>query len=334
MGTEFCNKFTNLSSMKKSLPTLNSELQTGLLTRRLFLKFLLGLPLVSSFPFRLQESWADLPSHAKKERDSIGQFFKGEELHYDIGLWLFKKVATGKIRFEEMGEKGRYLATLQGETFGVLGFVARYRVDTYRSIMEEIDGGRRLRSISFEEDVRIGSRLRRRTHFLDYQKRKWIRVQQRRDGTQVREEEEIPSGMIYDDFVTASYNFRYGVYGEIGRGKTYKVATFPKKGARSYEVSVASKEEEEKRRKSEKSKDGKEYFLKLLLDAELTYSKEGLIEGWLSKELYPTEGTIKDVIFFGDIKGTLIKKVSSAYAGIHGLGRGGIPQVGSNRTQR
>jgi hypothetical protein len=217
-------------------------------------------------------------------------------------------VATGKISFEEMREKGRYLATLQGESLSVLGFPARYRVDTYRSIMEEIDGGRRLRSISFEEDVEIRGKLRRRTHFLDYQKRKWIQVRQSKDGIKTRREEEIPPGMVYDDFVTATYNFRYGVYGEIERGRTYRVATFPKKGASTYEVRVASKEEEEKRRKPEKSKDGKEYFLKLILDAEMTHSKEGLIEGWLSKELYPIEGAIKDVIFFGDIKGTLIKK--------------------------
>ena len=192
---------------------------------------------------------------------------------------------------------------------GVLGFVARYRVDTYRSIMEEIDGGRRLRSISFEEDVKIGSKVRRRTHLLDYQRRRWIRIRQRDDGSKTREETEIPPGLVYDDFVTATYNFRYGAYGEIERGKSYKVTTFPKKGATSYEVRVASKEEEVKKRKSEKSKDDKEFFLKLFLDAELTHSKEGLIEGWLSKELYPVEGRIKDVIFFGDVKGTLVKKL-------------------------
>jgi len=280
------------------------------LTRRLFLTFLLGLPLLSSFRLHVPATRANSPVRPRKEnKTSIGEFFKGEELQYEIGLWLFKKVAVGKISFEELGEKGRYRATLQGETLGVLGFVARYRVDTYRSIMEEIDGGRRLRSISFEEDVKIGSKRRRRTHFLDYQTRRWIRIRQRDEGSKTREETEIPPGMVYDDFVTATYNFRYGAYGEIARGKTYKVATFPKKGATSYEVRVASKEEEEKKRKSEKSKEGKEFFLKLFLDAELTHSKEGLIEGWLSKELYPVEGKIKDVIFFGDVKGRLIKKI-------------------------
>ena len=281
------------------------------LTRRLFLRYLLGLPLLSSFPLPVREAWADPPILPRTGGDSIGEFFKGEELFYEIGVWLFKKVALGKLSFKEMGEKGRYLATLQGETLGVLGWVARYRVDTYRSIMEEIDGGRRLRSLSFEEDVKVGNKLRRRTHFFDYQKRKWIQVRQRKDGTKVKTEEEIPLGMVYDDFLTASYNFRYGVYGGIERGRKYTVTTFPKKGPSSHEVRVASKEEEEKIKKSEKLKEGKEYFVKLFLDPELTHSKEGLIEGWLSKELCPTEGTIKDVILFGDVKGTLIKNTKT-----------------------
>ena len=132
-------------------------------------------------------------------------------------------------------------------------------------------------------------------------------MRQSKDGLKTRREEEIPPGMVYDDFIAASYNFRYGVYGEIERGRKYTVATFPKKGPSSYEVRVASREEEEKRKKSEKFKDGKEYYVKLFLDPEVTHSKEGLIEGWLSRELYPTEGTIRDVILFGDVKGTLIK---------------------------
>ncbi|PIV20296.1 MAG: hypothetical protein COZ69_09565 [Deltaproteobacteria bacterium CG_4_8_14_3_um_filter_45_9] len=280
----------------------------ALLTRRLFLRYLLGLPLLSSFPLHVREIWADPPVLPNKGGNSIGEFFKGEELFYEIGVWLFKKVALGKLSFKEMRGKGRYIATLEGETLGVFGWVARYRVDTYRSIMEEIDEGKRLRSISFEEDVKIGNKLRRRTHFFDYQKRKWIQVRQKKDGTKTRTEEEIPPGMVYDDFLTASYNFRYGVYGRIERGRKYTVATFPKKGASSYEVRVASKEEEEKRRKSEKSKGGKEYFVKLFLDPEVTHSKEGLIEGWLSKELCPMEGAIKDVVLFGDVRGTLIKK--------------------------
>ena len=69
---------------------------------------------------------------------------------------------------------------------------------------------------------------------------------------------------------------------------------------------MATKEEEERRKKSEKLKDGKEFFIKLILNPEITHSKAGRVEGWLSKELYPVEGTIKDVVLFGDVRGTLI----------------------------
>ena len=279
-----------------------------LLERRLFLKYLLGIPFLFSFPFHVRETWAHPSTPARNEGGrSIGEFFKGEELAYEIGLWLFKRVALGRLSFKEMEKKGHYMAILQAETLGVLGWVARYRVDTYRATMVEIDGGRRLSALSFEEDVKIGNKFRKKSHLFDYQKRKWIQVRRKKDGAMERTEEEIPPGMVYDDFLTASYNFRYGVYGEIERGRKYTVATFPRKGSTRYEVRVATKEEEEKRRKSEKSRDGKEYYVNLSLDPEVTHSKEGLIEGWLSKELYPMEGTIKDVVLFGDVKGTLIK---------------------------
>ena len=278
------------------------------LTRRYFLRWLLGLPLLSFFPFYGREARADFLNLSPIKRgESISDFFKGEELVYEIGVWIFKRVALGTLTFKEMREKGRYMAILQAETLGILGWVARYRVDTYRSIMEEVEGGRRLRSLSFEEEVKIGSKLMKRIHVFDYQKGKWVQMKRRKDGVMVRTEQEIPPGMVYDDFLTATYNFRYGVYGAIERGRKYTVATFPRKGSSSYELTVAGKEEEEKRRKSEKSKDGKDFYLKLYLDPEITHSKEGLIEGWLSKDLYPIEGAIKDVTVIGDVKGRLIK---------------------------
>jgi hypothetical protein len=280
----------------------------ALLTRRLFLRYLLGLPFLCFLPFHGREVRADLLNLAPIKRgESISEFFQGEELVYEIGVWIFKRVALGTLSFKEMEEKGRYMAILQAETLGILGWVALYRVDTYRSIMEEVEGGRRLRSLSFEEDVKIGSKLMKRIHFFDYQKRRWVQMKRRKDGVMVRTEKEIPPGMVYDDFLTATYNFRYGVYGAIERGRKYTVATFPRKGSSSYELTVAGKEEEEKRRKSEKSKDGKDFYLKLYLDPEITHSKEGLIEGWLSEDLYPIEGAIKDVTLIGDVKGRLIQ---------------------------
>jgi hypothetical protein len=283
-----------------------------ILTRRLFLRWLLGLPFLFSFPFHVRETTADSLTPQRREgKGPISEFYKGEELVYEIGVWLFKRAALGKLSFYAMEKKGNYMAILQAETLGVLGWVTRYRKDTYRSTMVEIEEGRCLRSLSFEEYAKIGNKLRKKIHHFDYQERKWIQLRLRRDGSMERTEEKIPPGMIYDDFIAASYNFRYGVYGEIERGRKYTIATFPRKGSSSYEVNVAGKEEEEQRKRSEKNKDGKDFYVKLYLDPEITHSKVGLIEGWLSKELYPIEGMIKDVSLFGDVKGTLIKKVRS-----------------------
>lgn len=275
------------------------------LTRRSFLRWILGFSLLPFFP--LGGIVASPNNQLIGERRPISAFFDGEELFYEISFWIFKRAALGRLSFKAMEGKNCYMATLQAETLGILGFVARYRVDTYRSLMEEIDGGSRLRSLSFEEEVKVGSNLRRRVHHFDYNRLKWIQLRWKKDGKIDRRESEIPEGMVYDDFITASYNFRYGVYGKIERGKSYKVSTFPRKGLTSYEVNIAGKEEEERKRRSERIWEGKDYYIKLFLDPEVTHSKEGLIEGWLSRELFPVEGTIKDVILFGDVRGRLIK---------------------------
>ncbi len=282
------------------------------LTRRSILMWLLGGPLVPVLSPAIPEIGANLLlSAGANGARSIGEFFHGEELIYEIGFWLFKRVALGRLSFREKEKKGQYLAILETETLGVLGWVSRYRVDTYLSTMEEVDEGRRLRSLSFEENVKIGSKVEKRVTQFDYRRRTWITLKWRKDGSVQRIEEEIPPGKIYDDFLTAAYNFRYGVYGVIERGERYTVSTFPRKGTTRYEVRVASREEEEKKRKSEKVKDQKEFYLRLLLGSEITHSKEGRIEGWLSRDFIPVEGTLKDVVLFGDVKGALIQKADS-----------------------
>lgn len=281
-------------------------------TRRVFLRWLIGLPLLSILPLRLSElkAQASIPSESEGAH-SIGESFKGEELDFEIGLWLFKRAALAKLSCKETEKKGRYVAVLQTEILGILGWLVRHRVDTYRATMEEVDEGRRLRGLSFEEDVKAGHTLRRQIHTFDYQRRKWVAERRKNDGMMEMTVQEIPEGMVYDDFITATYNFRFGVYGTIERGKKYTVATFPRKGVTCYEVTVTSKEEEEKRRKSERSREGKDFFVRLLMDPEMTHSKRGMIEGWLSKELCPMEGAIKEVVLFGDVKGTLIKRTKA-----------------------
>jgi hypothetical protein len=280
--------------------------------RRSFIQWLICLPVFSFFSLRAHEL------HGQPTRQpvastgkTIGQFFSGEELRYEISFLFLKKVAVAKMMFKPAEQKGRYIAVLQGETLGVVGWLSKYRKDTYRAVMEEIDGGRRLRSITFEENVKIGKKTRSYFHEFDYQKKKWSKQSSRRGVRTRTSESAIPEGKTYDDFLCASFNFRHGVYGQVERGKSFNIPTFPRKGLSSYEIKIATKEEEERMRVADKVGDNAEYLITLKLDPEITDSRTGIIEGWLSKDICPVEGIIKDVVLFGDVHGKLVNRTKS-----------------------
>src|SRR4030066_117094 len=89
---------------KSSTPS--SALRTSLFTRRHFLRFLLGLPLLSSFPFKVREVQGEPGRLLRVETGgSIAGFFKGEELSYDIGFWIFPRAALGRLSFKETEKK-------------------------------------------------------------------------------------------------------------------------------------------------------------------------------------------------------------------------------------
>ncbi len=70
-------------------------------------------------------------------------------------------------------------------------------------------------------------------------------------------------------------------------------------------LTVAPKEEEEKRRAAETEKKGEDLFLKVHLDKERVGSLHGEVEVWFRKDILPMTGVAKGVFFYGDIKGKL-----------------------------
>ncbi len=283
------------------------------MTRRCFLRLLAGLPLLTGLPF--SSSAAAAPAATEDGtplRPSIGRTYSGEELHYDIAFSFLGKVAAVRMAFAPAPGAGRYLCILEGETVGVVGFLTRYRKDTYRTLMEELDGGARLRSLRFEEHVRIGQKSRQRIHTFDHGNRRWVERSVRTSGAASVETHDIPKGQDYNDFLTAAYNFRYGVYGAVERGKTYRVPVFPKKDVTTYEVRVATPAEEGRLRLRGSIREGSEYRIDVAVDPEILNSKQGLVKGWLAKELYPVEGVIEDIFLFGDVHGTLARRVEGS----------------------
>lgn len=235
----------------------------------------------------------------------IGTHFDGEKLHYNLSLFPFFHAADAEITFaKDPAVKNGYIAQLEAHTNGLIKFLTAQRRDNYISHMVLTDDGKRLRSAKFEKIQRQSGRQDKRTETsFDYVNKvvcwkTWKGDELTGEGTQP-----IPENTVYDDPLVAFYNFRYGVYGDIEKGKPFDVNTLPTKRQAKLEMQVASEKETEKENRSHKSQ--REYLVKVMLDQDLFGQKKGDLEFWLSKDYVPTEGVVKGVLFLGDIHGVL-----------------------------
>jgi hypothetical protein len=192
----------------------------------------------------------------------------------------------------------------EGKAQGLVGWITRHRREVYRSTMGTSNSGRRLIPLRFEEYSIVGEWFRKKTTVYDYAARK-VLIEVEKDGKASREEMEIPFGTLYDDPVTAFYNFRFGVYGKVEPGKEFIMPTLPRKGHEIIQMKVASKEETESQRGAESQKEGKDLLVRIVLDREMWGRKKSEVEIWFNKELVPISGVVKGIRFFGDIKGQL-----------------------------
>jgi hypothetical protein len=90
-----------------------------------------------------------------KPEGSIGDFFTGEVLRYEVGFWLIDPVGSGVADFRRLGN-GRYMVYHVGKAEGLVAWLTNYRREIYRSTMASISNGKRLIPLRFEEYSVIG----------------------------------------------------------------------------------------------------------------------------------------------------------------------------------
>ncbi len=236
--------------------------------------------------------------------DSIGDFFTGEFLRYEVGFWLIDPVGGGVADFRNLGG-GRYMVYHVGKAEGLVAWLTSYRREIYRSTMGTINNGKRLIPLRFEEYSVIGDWYRKKTTVYDYPARKVYTELEKVGEPKSREEIDIPLGDLYDDPVTAFYNLRYGVYGKVEPGREFLLKTLPSKRPEIIRIKIASKEEADRRRAAEKVKTGKDLLIHILIDREMWGKKKGEVEIWFNRDMIPQSGVVKDIRFFGDIRGRL-----------------------------
>jgi hypothetical protein len=152
-------------------------------------------------------------------RPSIVDQFLGEELTYQIGFWLFPRCGRANTRFSETARPGVYKASMDGRTVGIMDMpLGRYRY-TYVSFLELSPEGDRLRPLRYEFTQRQMGKESGRTVSFDYVRGEIIFSRAGNDGKGVEGTLSMEEGIVYEDYLTLFYNFRYGYYGPLQRGR-------------------------------------------------------------------------------------------------------------------
>ncbi|OGV97520.1 MAG: hypothetical protein A3I04_07485 [Nitrospinae bacterium RIFCSPLOWO2_02_FULL_39_110] len=227
-----------------------------------------------------------------------------ESLHYDISFLWFKKAAEGKITFKRNNTNNDYTAVLEAETLGFIGFITSYRKYIYISHLMYDENLNRLISIKFERIEIVGNKIWQSISSMDYETNKIINSVSFTQKLIKETIEDIPPTIIYEDILSALFNFRFGFLGNIEKGKNYVVKGIPDKGIVDYSIYVSSQEEEIAVKKKLGIEEGDGYMLLVKVPGAIFKSK-GIVWIWFTKDLLPLTATVEDAIVFGDITGIL-----------------------------
>ncbi len=232
----------------------------------------------------------------------------GEELLYRARCPLVAEVASGGIRFQRVRGTVQYLATLEARLEGVVGLVTLQRADLFASLMEwsEIHG--RLLPLWHADQVSRKGAWRRKVLTFDRDLASYVEHRlhpdPRRGGLRRRK----TGGMILDDPLSAFYNWRIGVFGALGAGKSYLVDNLARKEPLALRFETSSEEESRRLRAMEPDPAGKVYHLRAHLDVEVQDAFSGDIEAWLDGEWVPVEGKANRVRLVGEATAYLVRK--------------------------
>lgn len=238
-------------------------------------------------------------------KDAAANSYVGEELEYRIGFWLFDDVATGNVRLEK-DENGEYVATLHAYTTGFVDRMLRHRVDTYISRMTLSPDGKRFITKRFEKTVETTGKTKKSLTVFDYSRGIMIWKSTETDKEDRDGVESIPDGVYPVDPLAGFYNFRSGIYGPAVRGREYNIPSFPKDGhTRDIYLRITTRDEAQKRINDKRFET--DYLADVKIDKELFGSQSGKVEIIFAGDMIPSEAVARDIFFFGDVRGKLVK---------------------------
>ena len=220
--------------------------------------------------------------------------FKGEELTFDISFWLFKNAARSRMTFIKTGDT--YVATMEAQTSGFIGFVTRHIKERMTSIMR-FDARRGcFQPLSFQEEFTQGDRTRSRSVIFNHEKRILTVTYESAPGKKKTITRKFFKPDC-DDLLTAFYNVRLGYYGDTQKGNRFSVVIHTKEKASTLQIYFPEADTAVPQSPCR----GTRYVI-VTMDKDLTNMATRQLTGWLSSDRVPLCGTVEDAYLLGDLK--------------------------------
>ena len=242
------------------------------------------------------------------ERKSILDRFLGEELFFHIGYWLIPHCGEAEADLVKTDIPNIYRASLRGRTVGIIDLLVgrlRYSYVSYSQFVENED---RLRPIFFQIIRKRAGKERHRYITFDFKAGEIIFSKIGSDGKSKSRRATLQAGKTYEDYLTLGYNLRHGKYGMPERGRDYQLPLYVTQKKKSIKLHVASTAEAQKQHPDESIRLDKDFLITFQVDRKDLSSGSGEVELWVTPEIMPLSGKIKDVAFFGDLWGDLIER--------------------------
>jgi len=231
-----------------------------------------------------------------------GQTIVAEKLHYDISFLWLNRAAQAQISLQPDGPGGRFRLELEARTLGLSAWATGDRRQRFVSLVQKDEKGvlHTLEHASDTHSTKRGVSRSRLKHLRYDAKGRKVIQQVVRDGERRPEEVFTLLGPMPFDFLAGFYNFRAGAFGPLKVGAQFRIPTFARGQESEIKVRVLTTAEA---RSAKLPSNG--LAIRVNMDPEVFDTGDGTVYVWFDPQGRPARVIVKNVVGFGDVRGTL-----------------------------
>lgn len=229
-----------------------------------------------------------------------------ESLKYNVGFWMFNKIGT--VELQTLRDGNNIVVTIDSSTTGMIDSIL-HRHNFYKTTLILDKEMNRLKPLSTYEKKIKGDKERIKVTDYDYVNN-MRKFKIWRNGKFRREREVKLESKVSDDGISAFYNLRSEMYGEIKDGARFNVCTAYKDRTSESTIYVRAPASSDNSYKRMGSDFTVSFAAEISIDPEVFNSKDGKVLILFTDDLLPIGFIAKNVLGFGDLYGNLEEKTN------------------------